>query len=122
MKTKLQEFVGNVDINVPINLFQKCIDTHDIYQTMKKHKYNNYECIYRLAKELKLPYPILSIEEQDKILFLFNQIHLKLPYAFVLSKLLQKINRHDLVTFVYQIKNNKKLEHYDTLFREMKWF
>lgn len=122
MKTKLQEFVGNVDINVPLYLFRKCTDTHDIYQTMKKHGYNNYESIYRIARELHLPYPILSLEEQERILFLFNQIPMKLPYSFVLSKLLQKIERPDLVPFVYQPKNKKKLEHYESLFAEMQWF
>jgi hypothetical protein len=122
MRTKLQEFVGNVDINVPMYLFRKCTDTHDIYQTMKRHNYNTYESIYRIARELRLPYPILSLEEQERILFLFNQIPMKLPYSFVLSKLLQKIDRLDLVPFVYQPKNKKKLEHYESLFAEMKWF
>ena len=121
MKTKLQEFVGNVDINVPMYLFRKCTDTHDIYQTMKKHGYNNYESIYRIARELRLPYPILSIEEQERILFLFNQVPFKLPYSFILSKLLQKIDRQDLVPFVYQPKNKKKLDYYENLFAKMEW-
>lgn len=122
MKTKLQEFVGNVDINVPMYLFRKCQTTNDIYHTMKLHGLNNYECVYRVARELHLPHPTLSIEEQERILFLFNQVPFKLPYTFILSKLLQKIQRQDLVPFVYQPKNKKKLQHYESLFAEMKWF
>jgi ATP-dependent protease Clp ATPase subunit len=122
LKTKLNEFVGNVDLVVSLDLFTKCKNIHDIYDTMKANKLNSYECIYRIARELKLEYPELSLKEQSTIIFLFNQIQIKLPYAFVLSKLLEKIGRKDLVQFVYQPKNKKKLQQYETLFRKVKWF
>jgi hypothetical protein len=118
LKTKLNEFVGNVDLEISLDLFKSCKTIHDIYDTMKANKLNNYECVYRIARELKLEYPTLTLGEQSRIIFLFNQIRIKLPYTFVLSKLLEKINRTDLIRFVYQPKNKKKLQHYETLFRQ----
>jgi len=116
MKTKLNEFLGFVDLTIPIHLF-KCKTISEIFQTMKKNKLNNYDQVYRIAKELNLPYPIMSRVEQEQILFLFNQIRVKFPYTFILSKLLEKV-RPDLVHFVYQPRNKKRLDHYEKLYLE----
>jgi hypothetical protein len=141
MKVRLNEFIGLIDKDIthilPLffdgvsnerNVAQPLINgierrnvqtTHDIYNVLKKNKLNTYyDTVYLIAKKVGVPYPRLSNEEIDKLIFLFNQIKIKLPYHFVLEKLFIKINRQDLIQFLHKTKNKVKYSQYQSRFSE----
>lgn len=96
--------------------------THDIYNVLKKNKLNTYyDTVYLIAKKVGVPYPRLSNEEIDKLIFLFNQIKIKLPYHFVLEKLFIKINRPDLIQFLHKTKNKVKYSQYQLKFETQRF-
>ena len=115
MKVRLHEFIGLIDKDVShiLPLMKDTKTTHDIYNILKKNKLNTYyDTVYLIAKKVGVPYPRLSNEEIDKLIFLFNQIKIKLPYHFVLEKLFIKINRPDLIQFLHKTKNKVKYAQY----------
>jgi|688.fasta_scaffold152489_6 hypothetical protein len=121
MKVRLQEFIGLIDKDIThiLPLMKDAKTTHDIYNVLKKNKLNTYyDTVYLIAKKIGVPYPRLSNEEIDKLIFLFNQIKLKLPYHFVLEKLFIKINRQDLIQFLHKTKNKVKYAQYQSRFSE----
>ena len=141
MKVRLNEFIGLIDKDIthilPLffdgvsnerNVAQPLINgierrnvqtTHDIYNVLKKNKLNTYyDTVYLIAKKVGVPYPRLSNEEIDKLIFLFNQIKIKLPYHFVLEKLFIKINRRDLIQFLHKTKNKVKYAQYQSRYAE----
>ena len=122
MRQRINELMGKVDkdINPILDIIKDAKDTHEIYKLLKKNKLNNYyDTIYLIAKILKLPYPILSQQEEEKLIFLFNVnkcFQKKLPYHFMLSKLLEQINRQDIIPFLHAVKNKHKLKEYNILY------
>lgn len=125
MKVRLYEFIGLIDKDVShiLPLMKDAKTTHDIYNILKKNKLNTYyDAVYMIAKKIGVPYPRLSNEEIDKLIFLFNQIKLKLPYHFVLEKLFIKINRKDLIQFLHKTKNKIKYNQYQSRFAAMPHF
>lgn len=125
MKVRLHEFIGLIDKDVShiLPLMKDAKTTHDIYNILKKNKLNTYyDAVYMIAKKIGVPYPRLSNEEIDKLIFLFNQIKLKLPYHFVLEKLFIKINRKDLIQFLHKTKNKIKYNQYQSRFAAMPHF
>ena len=121
MKVRLHEFIGLVDKDIThiLPLMQDVKTTHDIYNVLKKNKLNTYyDTVYLLAKKVGVPYPRLSNDEIERLIFLFNQIKIKLPYHFVLEKLFLKINRPDLIQFLHKTKNKVKYSQYQSRFSE----
>jgi hypothetical protein len=132
MKVRLNEFIGLIDKDIShiLPLFYKrdailetlvsdgierrnVQTTHDIYNVLKKNKLNTYyDTVYLIAKKVGVPYPHLSNMEIERLIFLFNQIKIKLPYHFVLEKLFLKINRPDLIQFLHKTKNKVKYSQY----------
>jgi hypothetical protein len=133
MKVRLHEFIGLIDKDVShiLPLMYELNDgierrnvqtTHDIYNILKKNKLNTYyDTVYLIAKKVGVPYPRLSNEEIDKLIFLFNQIKIKLPYHFVLEKLFIKINRRDLIQFLHKTKNKVKYAQYQLKFETQRF-
>ena len=140
MKVRLNEFIGLIDKDIthilPLfferNVAQPLINgierrnvqtTHDIYNVLKKNKLNTYyDTVYLIAKKIGVPYPHLTNMEIDKLIFIFNQIKIKLPYHFVLEKLFIKINRPDLIQFLHKTKNKVKYLQYQSRFAAMPHF
>jgi len=132
MKVRLNEFIGLIDKDIThiLPLFYKrdtlletlvsdgierrnVQTTHDIYNVLKKNKLNTYyDTVYLIAKKIGVPYTHLTNMEIDKLIFLFNQIKIKLPYHFVLEKLFIKIDRPDLIQFLHKTKNKVKYLQY----------
>jgi hypothetical protein len=128
MKVRLNEFIGLIDKDIShiLPLFydgvskrDTLLTTHDIYNVLKKNKLNTYyDTVYLIAKKVGVPYPRLSNEEIERLIFLFNQIKIKLPYHFVLEKLFIKINRRDLIQFLHKTKNKVKYAQYQSRYAE----
>ena len=141
MKVRLNEFIGLIDKDIthilPLmykrdTLLETLVSdgierrnvqtTHDIYNVLKKNKLNTYyDTVYLIAKKVGVPYPRLSNEEIDRLIFLFNQIKIKLPYHFVLEKLFIKINRPDLIQFLHKTKNKVKYSQYQLKFETQRF-
>jgi hypothetical protein len=124
MKVRLHEFIGLVDKDIThiLPLMQDVKTTHDIYNVLKKNKLNTYyDTVYLLAKKVGVPYPRLSNDEIERLIFLFNQIKIKLPYHFVLEKLFLKINRPDLIQFLHKTKNKVKYSQYQLKFESQRF-
>jgi hypothetical protein len=140
MKVRLNEFIGLIDKDIshilPLMYERLAVQshivsqgrnlvvqtTHDIYNVLKKNKLNTYyDTVYLIAKKVGVPYPRLSNEEIDKLIFLFNQIKIKLPYHFVLEKLFIKINRRDLIQFLHKTKNKVKYAQYQLKFETQRF-
>jgi len=141
MKVRLHEFIGLIDKDIthilPLmykrdSLLETHIvsqgrnlavqTTHDIYNVLKKNKLNTYyDAVYLIAKKLGVPYPYLTNMEIDRLIFLFNQIKIKLPYHFVLEKLFIKINRQDLIQFLHKTKNKVKYAQYQLKFETQRF-
>jgi len=125
MKVRLHEFIGLIDKDIThiLPLMKDVKTTHDIYNVLKKNKLNTYyDAVYLIAKKLGVPYPYLTNMEIDRLIFLFNQIKIKLPYHFVLEKLFIKINRQDLIQFLHKTKNKIKYAQYQSRFAAMPHF
>jgi hypothetical protein len=129
MKVRLHEFIGLVDKDIsqllPLmyNGNERIVQTtHDIYNVLKKNKLNTYyDTVYLLAKKVGVPYPRLTNDEIERLIFLFNQIKIKLPYHFVLEKLFLKINRPDLIQFLHKTKNKVKYSQYQLKFESQRF-
>jgi hypothetical protein len=124
MKVRLNEFIGLVDKDIThilplmydgVSKRDTLLTTHDIYNVLKKNKLNTYyDTVYLIAKKVGVPYPRLTNDEIERLIFLFNQIKIKLPYHFVLEKLFIKINRPDLIQFLHKTKNKVKYNQYQS--------
>lgn len=124
MKVRLHEFIGLIDKDIThiLPLMKDVKTTHDIYNVLKKNKLNTYyDAVYLIAKKLGVPYPYLTNMEIDRLIFLFNQIKIKLPYHFVLEKLFIKINRQDLIQFLHKTKNKIKYAQYQLKFETQRF-
>lgn len=119
MKVRLYEFIGMIDKDVThlLPLMKDAKTTHDIYNILKKNKLNTYyDAVYLIAKKIGVPCPHLTNEEIDRLIFLFNQVKIKLPYHFILEKLFIKIDRYDLVPFLHKTRNKNKYNQYQLKF------
>jgi len=123
-KERLEQLQGKQSTQIPIEIMEivkDCETINDIKNTLKKNKKSSYyKHIYSIANKKLIKVPYLNKNEEEQIIFLFNIVskHLKndinvLSYNFIMYKLLQHIKRDDLLGFIPQVKNKKKLLSYE---------
>ena len=119
-----------------LDLCKDCNNQEEIKIVLQENKLKAYyEHVYSLMKAQGKPIPYLDKREIDRLVFLFNSFltsynkHKKLvnciSYHFILSVLLPLIKRHDVIPYLYKLKNErKKREHLKVIriiFQDLNW-
>jgi len=131
-KEKLDELSGSNSLCIPEEVMKLCVDNHqeEIKLILQKHKLKKYySCVYLIMRQKGIKVPILLQNEKDRLISLFKQIETiynrvkrktnMINYHFLLSRMLPRIGRKDLVPFLFVLHSKRKLKEYDIMWNKI---
>jgi len=125
-KAKLYQLQGKQVITIPESILEECKscttfqEVLGILRNIKKPKM--YKHVFKICILIGLPVPFLTYEEEEQALTIFRQkiplssLHNSIPYNFIFYKIMQLIERDDILPYLQITKNKTKLRKYESIF------
>jgi hypothetical protein len=125
-KARLYQLQGKQVMVIPPFILDQCASCRtfkeilDLLKSIKMAKY--YKHVFKICSILGLPIPFLSYEEEEQAITIFKQKiplktqHNNIPYQFILYKIMELLNRTDILPYLQISKNKTKLKKYECIF------
>ena len=129
-RNRLNELQGINSVLIPEELMKLCKaarSVNDVKTILQKKRLKSYyPLIYTIYRQLGNEVPVFSHSELKRLSGLFDQICLQykknknmVSYHFLLRKLSEFIGRHDIIPFLFILKDKRKLVQYERDFSQL---